>query len=254
MALSTYALRQRLQEKAPLLGTLQALPATEVTEMLMAAGFQWLWVDMEHSPIEIHSMQRILQTAQNACHCIVRTPSHDEIWFKKILDAGADGIIVPQVRNAEEVERLMQFCKYPPMGKRSVGLARAQGYGNRFVQYVANANEEVAVVLQIEHIDAVRNIDSIIAVPGVDAVIVGPYDLSASMGKTGQVNDPEVQEKVEHVRRVCLDANMTLGIFTTQPDEVETLAKKGYRLICLGVDTMFLGAALKDALKNVKLP
>ncbi|HLP46180.1 MAG TPA: aldolase/citrate lyase family protein [Candidatus Kapabacteria bacterium] len=244
--------KKKLAQKQPLIGTLQELPATEVTEILALAGLDWLFVDMEHSAIDVSCMQHILQAGQKMCPCIVRSPSHDEVWLKKILDAGADGIIIPLVNSAEKAKEIIRFCKYPPAGSRSIGIARAQDYGMNFQKYVAEANEKVAVILQIEHIDAVRNIDAIVKVPGIDAIFIGPYDLSGSMGMTGQVNSPEVQQQIETVRKACIDAGLPMGIFTADPAEVKSLLEKGYSLIAVGIDAMILGKAAKEALKISK--
>lgn len=245
--------KQILIQKQPLIGTLQELPATEVTEILASAGFDWLFVDMEHSAIDISCMQHILQAGQKRCPCIVRSPSHDEVWLKKILDAGADGIIIPLVNSAEEAKEIIRLCKYPPQGSRSIGIARAQDYGMNFQGYVAEANEKVAIILQMEHIDAVRNIDAIVKVPGIDAIFIGPYDLSGSMGMTGQVKAPEVQRQIEILRNACINAGLPMGIFTADPAEVKPLIEKGYSLIAVGIDAMTLGKAAKEALKISKM-
>jgi 2-keto-3-deoxy-L-rhamnonate aldolase RhmA len=248
----SFHFKRKLGEGKPLIGAIQSLSSAEVTEILATAGFDWLWVDLEHSAIDIPGLQRILQAAAQRCPCLVRSPSHQEVWIKKILDAGPAGIIVPRVNSAEEAAALVGFCRYPPEGCRSVGLSRAQGYGLTFREYVEQANRELALILQIEHIDAVKAIEAIVRVPGIDALLVGPYDLSASMGKTGQVTDPEVQQQIETVRRVCLDAGMPLGIFTTQPEAVNPLLEKGYRLIGVGIDSLYLGQALKQALNSIR--
>ncbi|MCX6578708.1 MAG: aldolase/citrate lyase family protein [Candidatus Aminicenantes bacterium] len=240
--------KQKLRQKLPLIGTIQELPAAEVTEILASAGFDWLFVDMEHSAIDISCMQHILQAGQRHCPCIVRSPSHEEVWLKKILDAGADGIIIPLVNTAEEAKRVIRFCKYPPEGGRSIGIARAQGYGMNFREYVAEANEKIAVILQMEHIDAVKNIDAIVKVPGIDALFIGPYDLSGSMGMTGQVNTPEVRRQIEILGNACIAAGLPMGIFTTDPAEVKPLMEKGYSLIAVGIDAMILGKAAKETL------
>ena len=248
----SFHFRRRLKEGKPLTGAIQALNSPEVTEILAAVGFDWLWVDLEHSAIDVPGLQRILQAAGTYCPCLVRSPSHREVWIKKILDAGPAGIIVPRVNSAEEAAAIVGFCRYPPEGCRSVGLSRAQGYGLTFQEYVDHANDDIALILQIEHIAAVKAIADIVKVPGVDALLVGPYDLSASMGKTGRVTDPEVQQHIEIVRQVCLKAGMPLGIFTTRPEEVKPLIEKGYRLIGVGVDSLYLGQALKQALETIR--
>lgn len=244
--------KQKLAQKQPLIGTLQEIHAAEVTEILASAGFDWLFVDMEHSAIDVPCMQHILQAGQKQCPCIVRSPSHDEVWLKKILDAGADGIIIPLVNSAEKAKEIIRLCKYPPEGSRSIGITRAQGYGMNFQQYVKEANEKIAIILQMEHIDAVRNIESIVKVPGIDAIFIGPYDLSGSMGMTGQVNSPEVQQQIEILRNACINAGLPMGIFTADPTEVKSLLEKGYSLIAVGIDAMILGKVMKETLKICK--
>lgn len=240
--------KQKLKQNKPLIGTIQTLPSPEVTEILANTGFDWIWIDMEHSTIDTPTMQHILMAAKNTTHCIVRPPSHEEAHIKKILDAGADGILIPLVNTREQAEYLVKLCKYPPQGNRSIGIARAHNYGMKFQEYVDNANETITVIIQIEHIDAVKNLDDIIETPGLDAILIGPYDLSGSMGKTGQVNDPEVQQQIEKVRTTCLNANIPIGIFTTNPENVKALKEKGYSFIGVGMDTMALGQKMKENL------
>jgi 2-dehydro-3-deoxyglucarate aldolase/4-hydroxy-2-oxoheptanedioate aldolase len=171
---------------------------------------------------------------------VIRVPTGEEGPIKKALDIGADGIIVPMVNSARAAEKVVQLCKYPPVGRRGVGYARAHGYGRTFESYMDRANDTVAVIVQAEHIEAVENIDEIVDVPGVDAVLVGPYDLSASMGKTGQVTDPEVLEAIAQVRTACESAQMSLGIFAGSADAAQPFVQQGYTLIAAGTDALFL--------------
>jgi 2-keto-3-deoxy-L-rhamnonate aldolase RhmA len=244
--------RKTIEERKPLIGILQTLNSTEVTEILKAAGFDWLFIDLEHSTLDVQSAQRILQAAGPDFPCMVRAPSHDEVWIKKILDTGPAGIIIPQVKSAEEARRIVQFCKYPPDGCRSVGLSRAHGYGMSFADYVANANKNIAVIMQIEHIEGVKNIEAIVTVPGIDALFVGPYDLSGSMGKIGQVKDPGVQQQIDRVRQVCGDAGMATGIFTANPEDVKTFIHHGFTIIAAGIDVMIVAQAMKQVLETAK--
>ncbi len=244
--------KQRIKEGKPLIGIIQALNSPEVTEILVSCGFDWLWIDLEHSAMEVEAAQRLLQAAGSRCPCVIRVPCGDEVWIKKLLDTGPAGIIIPQVKSARQASEIVSFSKYSPLGSRSVGVSRAQGFGITFREYVEQANDSIAVIPQIEHIDAVNDIDAIVKVPGIDALIVGPYDLSASMGKIGQVNDPEVLQQIEKVRQVCLEAGMPLGIFTVNPEEVNTLVLKGFTLIAVGIDSMFLGQYLTQILKTIK--
>ncbi len=227
-------------------GTIQTLASPEVTEIIGAAGFDWLFVDLEHSAMSIREAQAILQTADQALACLIRVPVNQEDWIKKSLDTGADGIIIPQIQTAESAARAVSLCKYPPEGTRSVGIARAHGFGARFDQYMADANDEITVILQIEHIHAVENIDTILAVPGIDAVFIGPYDLSASMGKTGRVTDAGVQQAIASVKAKADQAGIPTGIFGATPDAVKPYIDAGHTLIAVGMDTLLMGSALRD--------
>jgi 2-dehydro-3-deoxyglucarate aldolase/4-hydroxy-2-oxoheptanedioate aldolase len=239
-------LRQCLVDKETCLGTIVSIPSPEVAEMLSLCEFDWLFIDMEHGVIDGIAVQRILQAVAGRSHCLVRVPQLDEAWIKKALDSGAHGIIVPHICSATEAEKAVAFCRYPPTGIRSVGLARAQGYGNSFDSYLSEANSEIAVVLQIEHIEAVDQIEEIVNVEGIDCLFVGPYDLSASMAMTGQVQEPQVVEAISRVHQCAFAANIPMGIFVATADEAISYISAGYTLITVGVDLMILsGAAQK---------
>ena len=228
------------------------LNSPEVSEILVGVAFDWLFLDAEHSPLGPPELQRIMQAAGHQMPCLVRLPSAGEVYIKKALDAGAAGIIAPQINNAEGAEHVVRMAKYAPDGSRGVGVSRAHGYGMRFHEYVSTANEELAVVVQIEHIEAVRNIEAIVSVPGIDALFVGPYDLSASLGKPGQVDDPEVRAAIDRVTEVCLSVGARLGIFGMTADAVKPYIKAGYTLIVAGIDTLLLSRAAADMLAELR--
>ena len=242
----------KLARRHLLVGTIITLPTPAIAEIFSSAGFDWLFVDLEHSAMSIKDVEIILQTAALRTPCVVRVPSNDEVWIKKVLDIGAAGIIVPNVRTKEEAEQAVQLCKYPPEGVRSVGIARAQGYGDKFQEYVLSANDEIAVIIQVEHIDAVENIQNLIKVPGIDSLFIGPYDLSASMGKMGQTTDSEVQNAISRVKRRAEKANIPLGIFGPTADAVKPYIQNGYTLIAVGIDTLLLGTAAKSITTSLK--
>lgn len=243
--------RQQLRAKKPLIGTFLTLASPETAEIIALSGVDWVFMDMEHGAFGILEVQRLLQAAGN-CPAVVRVPSHDEVWIKKVMDTGPDGILVPHVNTPEETRHIIRCCKYPPLGRRSVGIARAQGYGMSFQDYMQNANDRVSVIIQIEHIDGVRNFDEIVQVPGVDAVFIGPYDLSGSMNKTGQVRDPEVEKAVETVRQKAAQADLPVGIFGVDADAVRSRIAEGYTLIACGIDAMFLGRAVSSMVQSLK--
>jgi 2-dehydro-3-deoxyglucarate aldolase/4-hydroxy-2-oxoheptanedioate aldolase len=157
------------------------------------------------------------------------------------------------VRSKEDVETAVRQCKYPPDGERSVGIARAHGYGLKFKKYVKNANDEIALIIQVEHIDAVENIDSIVEAAGIDAIFVGPYDLSGSMGEIGDINAPNVREAINRIRDCCRNAHIPMGIFATNPADVKPYIDDGYRLIAVGIDTMLLSRVAEEIVNDLKV-
>jgi 2-dehydro-3-deoxyglucarate aldolase len=235
-----------------LIGTIVTLSSTEVAEIYSQCGFDWLFLDLEHSSLTIKDAQNILQTITPKTPCLIRVPTIDEIWIKKALDIGAAGIILPQVQTVEDATLAVQLNKYPPQGIRSVGISRAQAYGDKFKEYMESANAQTAIIIQIEHIDAVYNIEKILEVPGIDGIFIGPYDLSASMGKTGLVSDPEVQKAISVVKNQAIKAKIPLGIFSATPDDVQPYIESGYTLIAVGIDTMLIVNAAKKIINKLK--
>jgi len=248
----TDTFKKRLLAKEPLIGTIVTLPTAEVGEILAELGFDWLWIDMEHAPFTIQDIQCLVQATESRCPCIVRAPAGDEVWIKKILDTGAAGVMIPHVNTPDQARRVLSWCKYPPQGTRSVGIARAQGYGLAFQDYVHTANQTVSVVLQIEDIEAVKNIESIIRVEGVDALMMGPYDLSGSMGKIGRVTDPAVEGEIEKFCAACMEAGLPMGVFGIDAEAVKPYIDKGFTLVAAGVDTMYLIQGAQNGLKEIR--
>lgn len=248
-----HSFRRRLRERSRLLGTLVSLPSPEVAEILATVGYDWLFLDGEHGPLDYLTAQRMIQAVGDRCPCLLRIPLAAEIEVKRALDIGAAGIIVPQVSTAEQAARVVQWCRYPPAGTRGVGIARAHGYGGYFGDYVQGANEEISVVVQVEHIDAVGNVASIAEVAGVDAVFVGPYDLSASMGLMGQVSHADVTAAIATVCDACTRRQMPLGIFSLDPRTLGPYLEQGFSLIAAGCDSAFILGAGRDALAQMRL-
>ncbi|HID50483.1 MAG TPA: 2,4-dihydroxyhept-2-ene-1,7-dioic acid aldolase [Anaerolineae bacterium] len=244
--------RSRLLAGELLIGTMLTLPSPEIAEMMGLVGFDWLFVDGEHGALGTREMQALAQGAGRDTAVVIRLESDSNTAVKKALDIGATGIIVPQVNSAEQAERAMRRAKYPPLGTRGVGVTRAHGYGLHFADYVAWANEATAVIIQVEHVTAVAAIEEIARVPGIDAVFVGPYDLSASMGKMGQVEDAEVKSAINRVTEVCLAADMRLGIFGLSAEAVRPYIDQGYTLITVGMDMRLLGQAAQNLLALLK--
>ena len=248
----TDTFRSRLLRGETLIGAMVTLPTAATAEILADAGFDWLFIDGEHGPLEARDILAILQAVGHKVPCIVRVPAGDEVPIKKVLDLGADGIIVPQVNTAQQAADVVRFARYAPEGGRGVGLARAHGYGARFQEYLETANDNVAVIVQAEHAEAVENINQIVKVPGVDAIQLGPYDLSASLGKMGMIDDPVVTGAIDRITDACQSARMPMGQFGVTADAVRPYMDKGYTLITAGVDTLFLGSAAKKMLAELR--
>ncbi len=243
--------RQQLNAGKRLLGTLVSIASAQSVEILSQAGFDWLFIDGEHAPLSDADIQYIVQAAA-PLSCLVRVHSLDEIAIKKALDSGANGIIVPQINTAEQAAQAVAYAKYPPMGQRGVGIARAQGYGFAFQEYIEQANDNVVVVVQAEHAQAVENIEAIAATPGVDGVFIGPYDLSASLGKMGQLDDPVVVAAIDRISEACVTAEVKLGVFSTTSDAALPYIQRGFTLITAGTDTLLLGQAGRDMAERLK--
>jgi 2-keto-3-deoxy-L-rhamnonate aldolase RhmA len=241
----------KLKQAAPPVGLLLTFNAPEVAEILSLCGFDWLFIDMEHGAIGIESAQHTIQAIRGDCSALVRAPENSAVWIKRVMDIGCDGIIVPQVNSAEEARRAVAGAKYPPLGSRSVGIGRAHGYGLSFGEYVATANESVALIVQIEHVEAVNQLDEILQVKGIDGILIGPFDLSGSMNRLGQVKSEPVQEEIRRIKEKCRSRSMPFGIFVLNPEDAPKEIEDGCRFIAVGTDSSFLIESAKSALSLI---
>lgn len=247
----TPSFRTRLRSGERLVAPLLTLNAPAVTELMAAVGFDWLFIDAEHAPLEPFQMQALLQGA-GSTPCVIRLPVGDEVPIKKALDIGAAGVIAPQVNSVDHARRIVQAAKYAPVGQRGLGIARAHGYGLRVREYMQSANDDTAVIVQAEHRDAVAHIRDIVRVDGVDGVLIGPYDLSASYGRPGAVDHPEVTGAIERVRAACAEVGLPIGIFGLTPEAVQPYIDRGFTMIVVGVDTVLLASGAAAMLKAVR--
>ncbi len=248
------SLKKRLRQDEPLIGSLVTMPSPDVAEIMACVGFDYLWIETEHAPTGFVHAQALIQAVGGRCPTLLRIPDKEEVWVKKALDIGCDGIVVPQIRSMEEAQQIVAWSLYPPEGRRSVGVSRAHGYGMAFQDYVDRANDELVIVLQAEHGDAVGNIASIVEVNGIDAVLIGPFDLSGSLGVLGETDHPRVLEAIATVRRHCQAAGMPLGIFAPDVPMARSYIEQGFALIALGMDTFFLWRSAQDALDDLRAP
>ncbi len=248
------SIKKKLQEGELTVGTWQTIGNSTVTEILCQSGFEWITVDMEHSPITLSEAQEIIRTIDlYGAVPAVRVGENDPTIIKRVMDAGAKIIIVPMVNTPEDAYKAVSAVKYPPEGTRGVGLARAQEYGFGFEKYKKWNHEESVVVVQIEHIDAIHNLEAILSVPGVDASFIGPYDLSGSLGYPGDFERPEFIEALKKYERISNDLKKPMGFHVVQPDmeKVKEYIGKGYLFMAIGLDTLFLGTKCREVIGDI---
>jgi 2-dehydro-3-deoxyglucarate aldolase len=248
---------QALQAGGRMVGSWINTCSPIVAELMAAVGFDFLTVDAEHSAVDVPQAQVLFQAIRAGnpdCAPLVRLPGNDYATTKRYLDAGAAGVIAPLINSAEQARELVRAVKYPPQGMRGVGFCRANMYGMHFDQAVASANEQTLVCVQIEHVDGVRHVDEILSVPGVDAVFIGPYDLSASMGITGQFDHPKMVEARQCILDACQRHGVAPGIHVVPPDVDEVVRRfdEGYRLIAYSLDITMLAKACQDGLASIR--
>jgi 2-keto-3-deoxy-L-rhamnonate aldolase RhmA len=223
-----------------------------VAEIMSQAGFDWLAIDNEHGIIDLGNGMNIFNGMRGTDVLpMVRVHENNEIIIRQWCDAGARGIIVPMVNTPEQAHAAVAAAKYPPLGKRGFGYCRANNYGRFFDDHAKCHNEDVLVTVQIEHIEAIRNIDSILAVEGVDAAFIGPYDLSGSMGLTGQIYHPDVIAACNQMLAACKKHGKAAGIHVVpvDPDRIQKFVSEGFTFIAAGIDTVFLRYASETILK-----
>lgn len=249
------SLKDRLKNNQQTFGCWVTLAHPLIPEILAPAGFDWLLVDMEHSSIDFSSLLPVIISIENnGMVPLVRVSENNPNMIKRVMDAGAYGVIVPNVNTPEEAKAAVSAVKYPPTGTRGVGLYRAQGYGRKFEEYKKWLDKESIVIIQIEHIDAVNNIDDIFSVEGLDAFLIGPYDLSGSMGMPGALTHPKVEEAVARVITMAKKHRITAGYHSVPVDSqiARQRMKQGFRFLGFSLDSILLGTAAVDAMAVLK--
>lgn len=241
-------LKERLKKRELTIGSWITIGHTVVAEIMAKAGYDWLTVDMEHSAITLDIAQDLIRVIE-LCGVVslVRVGENDPNLIKRVMDAGAHGIIVPMVNSRADAEKAVASVQYPPKGFRGVGLARAQGYGTDFEGYKKWNEQESIVIVQVEHIKAVENLKSILSVPSVDGFIVGPYDLSGSLGVPGQFDHPEVISALARVKAVAEEMNALSGFHVIPPEKeaLQAKIKDGYKFIAYSLDILMLSVQSK---------
>lgn len=238
---------------APPVGTWIMSASPLVAEAIGCAGFDWGVVDMEHTPIDLMNLVNMLQAlAGTKLVPVVRVPWNDTVGIKRVLDAGAQTLLIPFVQNAEEARAAAAACRYPPEGTRGMaGMSRASRFGTA-PNYLTKANEGITVIVQLETAEAIANVDEIAAVEGIDALFVGPGDLSATMGYVGQLTHPEVIKLTRHAVQRAKAAGKPIGTVGGTPEVVAQYREIGFDFIAIASDLGLLMRSAQAALNAVR--
>jgi 4-hydroxy-2-oxoheptanedioate aldolase len=247
------ALRTALREGRPVVGATLTVPNVDTAFALANAGFDFLWIEMEHGPITLESLREILlATRGTRAVPLTRVPAN-ELWLaKRVLDAGSLGVVFPFTSTRDLAERAVAACRYPPAGARGFGPALALSrYGMGASDYVRFANENVLVVVIVEQKEAVENVDAIASVPGIGVLFVGVNDLSYSLGVAGRVTDPLVEKALEKVLEAGRRHGVPVGYPTGNPSEINRRIAQGFRFFQASSDIGLLTSAAREFLSKV---
>lgn len=234
-------------------GTWLGSGAPITAEALGCAGFDFLVVDAEHTPLDPPQLVDVLRAvAATPAHAVVRPAWNDMVLIKRILDAGANSLLIPWVQNADEARRAVSFTRYPPEGVRGVASNhRGSRYG-LVNNYLQTAAEEICIIVQIETLAAVDHLREIAAVPGIDSIFVGPNDLAASMGHLGNIPHEDVQRKLREIAQLCRDVGKPCGTLAGNAEVCARFLEYGYSWVAVGADIPFMVSRATEVLTQVR--
>jgi 4-hydroxy-2-oxoheptanedioate aldolase len=241
-------LRERLRQGERMLATFSIVPSVEVVQLIALAGFDAVILDSEHGPYGVESLPPLIAGAHaRGIHAIVRVRENSPAWIGAALDAGADGVLVPQVGSAREAEAAVAAARFAPLGRRGANpWVSAAGFGGD-PRWFAAANEAVAVMVMIEGAEGAAAAAGIVATPHLDGVFLGPVDLSHALGVPGEIGHPSVVGKIEEVVATARARGMATGVFAATPEVARSWLDRGVGLVALGVDAGHILRGLGDA-------
>ena len=235
-------IRRKLDKGGCSIGSWIQIPHSSIAEIIGQAGYDWVAVDMEHGAISTHQLPDLFRALElGGTLPLVRLAHGEPKDCKQALDAGAGGVIVPMVESEEQLIKVRDASRWPPSGSRGVAFSRANLFGKYFHNYMKEAQQPLLIAM-IEHFNAVNNLDEILKVEGLDAILIGPYDLSASMGVTSQFDNLEFRNAMESIKRKTELANIPCGVHVVAPsaNELQERMTEGYRFIAYSMDSVFL--------------
>ena len=247
-------IRSKLSERELFLGMPVLFADPMVSEVAIEAGYDFIFIDMEHSPFTLQTaLAHLVAMRGTDTAAFIRVPWADPVQIKPIIELHPAGIIVPMVCTAEEAATAVAACKYPPKGIRGFAPCRGVGFGAMSTaEYLENADEQTLVIVQVEHIKAVENLDAILATPGIDTILIGPYDLSGSMGVLGQITHPKVVAVIEQVVARTVEAGIPIGLAGCPQDAMAGWVEKGISWFSLAGDYGLLYQGAKAQLDEAR--
>jgi 4-hydroxy-2-oxoheptanedioate aldolase len=249
--------KRALKAGQPSVGTWLSLGSITAARFLARSGWAWLTTDLEHSLVGWETATHMFASiAEAGCIALARVPSSKHENIKRALDNGAHGVVVPMVNSRQQAEESVAACLYPPRGNRSVGgSVHALNFGTTAADYYAHADDEILIVLQCEHIQAVENADAIFSVPGIDAIFVGPNDLAASMrSKDGKPPSAEATaQAMKHILETCKKHGVAAGLHCTTVEEVKLRIAEGWQFIAFASELRLMLNAVTDIVQRLGL-
>lgn len=248
-------LKRKINSEDICYGLWNAIPDTYVAEICAGAGYDWIVIDAEHAPFDERTILTQLQAmaAYPDTQVLVRPPSANPVFLKKMLDFGVQSFVIPMIETKEQAEEMVQAVLYPPEGIRGVApaMARASRWGT-VKDYANEANDEICLILQIESLKGIENLEGISQIHGVDGLFIGPADLAASYGYIGDTDHPEIEQIIQEALGTIRKSNKTAGILALKEQEVQTYMEQGANFIGIGVDLLMLAAQVRGTIGKYK--
>ena len=243
-------LKDKLAQRRPVVGGWLSIGHPSVAELMSLMEFDFILVDLEHTPISLDAVQQLvhaIEAADTKTQPVIRVPSNDPSWVQRILDTGVTNIMVPKVGTADEARRVVESSQYPPEGSRGIAGSRATGYGLNFEEYVSSINDDILIVAQIENETGIANASEIAATNGITALFVGPADLSGALDCFGRWDSPEYTGAVETIIDRARRHDVPTGTFSADPADVGTQIDHGFDFIIAGKDASHIVNGCREA-------
>jgi 2-keto-3-deoxy-L-rhamnonate aldolase RhmA len=246
-------LKALIQREQPAIGSWIGFADPYSVELMADLGFDWLLVDMEHIPLDRNSLRTILMSMKSGSAApVVRLPSNSRDHFQTALDLGALGIVVPMIDSREDALQAVNFCRYPPIGTRGFSPTRASRYFQDLESYANQANDEIALIVQVETPRAIANLEEIVTTEGIDGIFIGPGDLASFMNLATQTGHPEIESIVDGIIETVRAHGTPFGLPTWSPAECLNYVRRGACLLTIGSDLGFMSSAARTSLSGVR--